>query len=86
MMRPTTSFKFSHALTGPYLPLPGSPPGWPFAGIGHWMIDVNANSEDWIRGLREWRHEHLIRLGYDDALYRDPRAAMGAAQFRARAR
>ena len=44
MMRPTTSFKFSHALTGPYLPLPGSPPGWPFAGIGHWTIDVNANS------------------------------------------
>ena len=34
MMQPTTRFKFSHALTGPYLPLPGSPPGWPFAGIG----------------------------------------------------
>ena len=81
MMRPTTSFKFSHALTGPYLPLPGSPPGWPFAGIGHWTIDVNANSEDWIRGLREWRHEHLVRLGYDDALYRDPRLQWAQRNF-----
>jgi formylglycine-generating enzyme required for sulfatase activity len=81
MMRPTTSFKFSHALTGPYLPPPGSPPGWPFAGIGHWMIDVNANSEDWIRGLREWRHEHLVRLGFDDALYRDPRLQWSQRNF-----
>lgn len=81
MMRPTTSFKFSHALTGPYLPPPGSPPGWPFAGIGHWMIDVNANSEDWIRGLREWRHEHLVRLGYDDALYRDPQLQWAQRNF-----
>jgi iron(II)-dependent oxidoreductase len=81
MMRPTTSFKFSHALTGPYLPLPGSPPGWPFSGIGHWMIDVNANSEDWIRGLREWRHEHLVRLGYDDALYREPRLQWAQRNF-----
>jgi formylglycine-generating enzyme required for sulfatase activity len=81
MMRPTTSFKFSHALTGPYLPLPGSPPGWPFAGIGHWMIDVDANAEDWIRGLREWRHEHLVRLGYDDALYRDPRLQWAQRNF-----
>ena len=51
----TTDYKFSHALTGPYLPPPGKAPGWPFAGIGHWMIDVNAASENWIRGLREWR-------------------------------
>jgi hypothetical protein len=81
MIRPTTRFKFSHALTGPYLPLPGSPPGWPFAGIGHWTIDVNANAEDWIRGLREWRHEHLVRLGYDDALYRDPRLQWAQRNF-----
>ncbi|HKP66139.1 MAG TPA: formylglycine-generating enzyme family protein, partial [Casimicrobiaceae bacterium] len=81
MMRPTTSFKFSHALTGPYLPPPGSPPGWPFAGIGHWTIDVNANRDDWIRGLREWRHEHLVRLGYDDALYRDPRLQWAQRNF-----
>ena len=81
MMRPTTTFKFSHALTGPYLPLPGSPPGWPFAGIGHWTIDVNANSEDWIRGLREWRNEHLLRLGYDDVLYRDPRLQWAQRNF-----
>jgi formylglycine-generating enzyme required for sulfatase activity len=69
-LRPTTSYKFSHATTGPYLPLPGKAPSWPFASIGHWAIDVNAASADWIRGLREWRNEHLLRLGYDDALYR----------------
>lgn len=66
----TTDYKFSHALTGPYLPTPGKMPGWPFAGIGHWMVDVNAASENWIRGLREWRTEHLIRIGFDDAIYR----------------
>ncbi len=66
----TTDYKFSHALTGPYLPTPGKAPGWPFAGIGHWMIDVNAASENWVRGLREWRTEHLIRIGFDDAIYR----------------
>jgi formylglycine-generating enzyme required for sulfatase activity len=71
-MRATTTYKFSHALTGPYLPLPGKAPGWPFAGIGHWMIDVNAAADDWIQGLREWRQEHLIRLGFDGAVYARP--------------
>jgi iron(II)-dependent oxidoreductase len=71
-IRSTTDYKFSHALTGPYLPPPGKMPGWPFAGIGHWMMDVNAASENWLRGLREWRQEHLIRIGFDDAIYRRP--------------
>src|SRR4029450_1907337 len=65
----STDYKFSHALTGPYLPPPGKAPGWPFAGIGQWMIDVNAASENWIRGLREWRQEHLFRIGFDDLIY-----------------
>jgi formylglycine-generating enzyme required for sulfatase activity len=71
-LQSTTGYKFSHATTGPYLPLPGKAPGWPFSSIGHWTIDVNAASEDWVQGLREWRQEHLIRLGYDDAIYRRP--------------
>jgi len=80
-IRSTTDYKFSHALTGPYLPPPGKAPGWPFAGIGHWMIDVNAASENWVRGLREWRQEHLIRLGYDDAIYRLPELQWAQRNF-----
>src|SRR5690242_14084455 len=69
-IRTSTDYKFSHALTGPYLPPLGKVPGWPFAGIGHWMIDVNGAADSWIRGLREWRQEHLIRIGFDDSIYR----------------
>jgi gamma-glutamyl hercynylcysteine S-oxide synthase len=80
-IRSTTDYKFSHALTGPYLPPPGKAPGWPFAGIGHWMIDVNAASANWVQGLREWRQEHLIRLGYDDAIYRRPELQWAQRNF-----
>jgi len=80
-VRVTTSYKFSHALTGPYLPLPGKAPGWPFAGIGQWMIDVNAAADDWIQGLREWRQEHLIRLGYDGAVYDRPELQWAQRNF-----
>ena len=46
--KPRTEYKFSHVTTGRYLPTPGKAPGWPFAEIGHWIIDVNASSDDWI--------------------------------------
>ncbi|MFT3791392.1 MAG: SUMF1/EgtB/PvdO family nonheme iron enzyme [Rudaea sp.] len=65
-----THYHFSHVTTGRYLPTPGKAPGWPFAEIGHWTIDVNASSDDWIASLRDWRREHLARIGYDDANYR----------------
>jgi formylglycine-generating enzyme required for sulfatase activity len=77
----TTDYKFSHALTGPYLPPPGKVPSWPFAGIGHWMIDVNAAADNWIRGLREWRQEHLIRIGFDDAIYGRPELQWAQRNF-----
>jgi iron(II)-dependent oxidoreductase len=77
----TTDYKFSHALTGPYLPPPGKAPGWPFAEIGRWMVDVNSASENWIRGLREWRQEHLIRIGFDDSLYRRPELQWAQRNF-----
>jgi len=80
-LRTTTDYKFSHALTGPYLPIPGKAPGWPFAAIGHWMIDVNEAAENWIRGLREWRQEHLLRIGFDDALYRRPQLQWAQRNF-----
>ena len=70
--RTTTEVKFSHALTGPYLPTPGKGFGWPFQELGRWRIDVNAASDDYYQGLLEWRHEHRIRIGFDDTLYRHP--------------
>jgi gamma-glutamyl hercynylcysteine S-oxide synthase len=79
--RTTTGYKFSHATTGPYLPLPGKAPGWPFSSIGQWTMDVNEASDDWIQGLREWRQEHLIRLGFDDALYRRPELQWAQRNF-----
>lgn len=71
-IRTTTSYKVSHALTGPYLPTPGKVPGWPFAEMGRWTIDVDGAADDWVRGFNEWRREHLIRIGFDDSLYRHP--------------
>jgi formylglycine-generating enzyme required for sulfatase activity len=79
--RTTSDTKFSHALTGPYLPLPGKAPGWPFAEMGRWKIDVDGAIDDWLQGLREWRTEHLIRIGFDDAVYRRPELAWAQSNF-----
>lgn len=67
-----TEYKFSHVTTGRYLPTPGGTPGWPFADIGHWKIDPDRSADDWVTELRDWRREHLVRVGYDDAQYRRP--------------
>ncbi len=76
-----TEFRFSHVTTGRYLPTPGKAPGWPFAEIGHWKIDAKACAEDWIRELVDWRREHLIRIGYDDANYRRPELQWAQRNF-----
>ncbi|MDB6116115.1 MAG: sulfatase-modifying factor protein, partial [Lacunisphaera sp.] len=65
-------FQLSHARNGPHLPLPGNAPGWPFQNIGHWRIDVNSRAAAWRRDFREWRQEHLIRMGYSGANYERP--------------
>src|SRR5690349_15385337 len=79
--RTTTDIKFSHALTGPYLPLPGKVPGWPFTGMAPWKIDTDAAADEWYQGLLEWRREHLIRIGFDDRLYRDPDLRWAQSNF-----
>lgn len=79
--RAKTGYHFSHVTTGRHLPTPGKAPGWPFAEIGHWQIDVNATADDWIESLIAWRREHLIRIGYDDALYRRPELAWSQRNF-----
>lgn len=79
--RTTTDIKFSHALTGPYLPLPGKVPGWPFTSMAPWKIDTDAAADEWYQGLLEWRREHLIRIGFDDRLYGDPDLKWSQSNF-----
>ena len=76
-----TEYKFSHVTTQRYLPTPGKAPGWPFADIGHWKIDADASSDDWIAELQDWRREHLVRIGYDDANYRRPELQWAQRNF-----
>jgi iron(II)-dependent oxidoreductase len=79
--RVTHEYKFSHVTTGRYLPTPGKAPGWPFAEIGHWMMDVDGSADDWIAELTDWRREHLTRIGYDDANYRRPELQWAQRNF-----
>ncbi|MBB5208297.1 SUMF1/EgtB/PvdO family nonheme iron enzyme [Chiayiivirga flava] len=74
-------YKFSHVTTGRYLPTPGGAPGWPFAEIGHWMIDPNDSADDWVAELADWRREHLVRIGYDDGNYRRPELQWAQRNF-----
>ena len=74
-------YKFSHVTTQRYLPTPGNAPGWPFAEIGHWTMDVNGTAEDWVRDLLDWRREHLVRIGYDDTNYRRPELQWAQRNF-----
>ncbi|MEV8520999.1 SUMF1/EgtB/PvdO family nonheme iron enzyme [Dyella marensis] len=74
-------YKFSHVTTGRYLPTPGKAPGWPFAEIGHWKMDVDGCADDWIAELKDWRREHLARIGYDDANYRRPELQWAQRNF-----
>ena len=76
-----TEYKFSHVTTQRYLPTPGKAPGWPFAEIGHWTIDANASADDWVAELQDWRREHLVRIGFDDANYRRPELQWARSNF-----
>ncbi|ODT94633.1 MAG: sulfatase-modifying factor protein [Rhodanobacter sp. SCN 67-45] len=79
--RVTHEYKFSHVTIGRYLPTPGKAPGWPFAEIGHWKMDVDGSADDWVRELTDWRREHLVRIGYDDANYRRPELQWAQRNF-----
>ncbi|MEK0266554.1 hypothetical protein QT383_10385 [Stenotrophomonas rhizophila] len=76
-----TEYKFSHVTTGRYLPTPGKAPAWPFADIGSWMIDANASAGDWLEELKDWRREHLVRIGYTDVNYRRPELQWAQRNF-----
>lgn len=53
-------------------------PGPGCAGIPEWNAAgppatcTNFQLNDWLREITHWRAERLIRVGYDDVLYRDP--------------
>jgi len=66
---------------GQHLPTPGKMPGWPMANIGQWRVDVNAAVPTWLAEMRAWRHEHLVRMGYDDAEYRRRELAWSQRNF-----
>ncbi len=80
-IRTTSDVKFSHALTGPYFPAPGTIPGWPFTAMSPWKIDADGAADDWVRGLTEWRTEHLLRIGFDDTLYNHPQLTWARGNF-----
>ena len=54
---------------GPYLPVPGKVPGWPYTNIGMWKNDVPSLSHSWRDAFRVWKREHLVRIGYNDLQY-----------------
>jgi formylglycine-generating enzyme required for sulfatase activity len=58
---------------GSQIPGPGRPstPEW-VEELSQWQVAGNAAHEAWLFDLRKWRHERLIRMGYDDAEYRRP--------------
>ncbi|WP_415909600.1 formylglycine-generating enzyme family protein [Oleiharenicola sp. Vm1] len=74
-------FQLSHARNGPHLPLPASAPGWPFQNIGHWKMDIRPRAEAWRRDFRDWRREHLTRMGYSGANYERPEFAWAQRNF-----
>ncbi|MBI2512770.1 MAG: SUMF1/EgtB/PvdO family nonheme iron enzyme [Opitutae bacterium] len=74
-------FQLSHARNGPHLPLPASAPGWPFQNIGHWKMDIRTRAEAWRRDFRDWRREHLTRMGYSGANYERPEFAWAQRNF-----
>src|SRR5579862_1860259 len=67
-----------HAQDTRYAPVWEQIPGPPCAGIPQWnspgppgtCSDFELN--EWLRDITHWRMEHRIRVGYDDALYREP--------------
>ena len=52
-----------------HLPTPGITPPWPLHTVGSWMVDIDDNIEAWRAGMKIWREEHLLRIGYDDSEY-----------------
>ena len=66
---------------GAHLPTPGKTPEWPMANIGQWMVDVAGSVPAWRAAMRDWRREHLMRMGYDGAEYARPELLWTQSNF-----
>jgi gamma-glutamyl hercynylcysteine S-oxide synthase len=78
-----TSQDLPHAPTGTQIPGPGlntSLPAW-VGEMRGWSRDANADYAQWLRDLKKWRHERLIRIGFDDSFYRRPELAWSQRDF-----
>ncbi|MCF6237417.1 MAG: formylglycine-generating enzyme family protein, partial [Candidatus Marinimicrobia bacterium] len=56
-------------------------PAWPFQNIGQWKIDVQNSVEAWRKGMKIWRKEHLMRIGYNDAEYKRKELAWSQSNY-----
>ena len=46
-----------------------------------WKSDPSADFDAWLKDLKAWRHEQLIRMGYNDAQYRRPELQWAQRNF-----
>lgn len=74
----------THAQDTRYVPFPSfkqtmiNPPDcltWREVWEGGWQPCADDAQAQWLKDLRHWRSERRIRIGYDDARYRDPALA-----------
>jgi len=49
--------------------------GWREVWEGGWQACAQDAQSQWLKDMRHWRTERRIRIGYDDARYRDPALA-----------
>jgi formylglycine-generating enzyme required for sulfatase activity len=58
---------------GSQIPGPGrrSTPDW-ISELSEWQIAGSSEHEAWLKDLRQWRRERLIRMGYDGGEYQRP--------------
>ena len=59
---------------GSQIPGPGhsnANPDW-IAELREWESARSNTYQTWLADLTRWRHEHLIRMGYDDSQYKRP--------------
>jgi len=72
----------SYPPEGSQIPGPGrrATPDW-VEELSEWQIAPAGQHDTWLRDLRQWRHERLIRMGYDDSEYRRPELLWAQRNF-----
>jgi len=67
---------------GSQIPGPGrtATPDW-VKELSEWQIASSGEHAAWLHDLKQWRHERLIRMGYDDSEYRRPELQWAQRNF-----